>query len=72
MCLDTTETAVFPEPLSSPAGGQECECEWVCLFAALCVCVCVSDQHVFVFTRYGVHRFNKLTGPRSTICLSSV
>lgn len=29
MCLESAETAAFPEPLLSPAGGQECEREWV-------------------------------------------
>lgn len=42
MCLDTTETAGFPEPFSSPAGGQKC--------TSMCRCLCVFQiQHVVVF-----------------------
>lgn len=50
MCFDTTETAVFPEPLSSPAGGQKRECEWVCLFAALCVFVFVFQTSMCLYS----------------------
>lgn len=55
MCLESAETAAFPEPLSSPAGGQECDCEWVvvvvvrlffCFVFSSCgqVCVCVHES----------------------------
>lgn len=50
MCLESAGTAAFPEPLSSPAGGQECDCEWVvvvvCFFFPSCgqVCVCVRES----------------------------
>lgn len=63
MCLDTTETAGIPEPFSSPAGGQEC--------TSVCRCVGFYSARVF-FMCDCVHEFNKLTGPRSTICLHNV
>lgn len=42
MCLDTTETAGIPEPLSSPAGGQKCTPVYRCTCVYLCVIVHVS------------------------------
>lgn len=65
MCLDTTETARFPEPFSSPAGGQKC--------TSMCRCVCVFwIQHVFVFICDCEHGLNKFTDPQRTICLHNV
>lgn len=63
MYLDTTETAGIPGPLSSPAEGQKCAS--VCFRGCTSVCVCVSMCD-------SVNGFNKLPGPRSTICLGTV
>lgn len=84
MCLESAGTAAFPEPLSSPAGGQECDCEWVVVVrlgffffpsrGQVCVCVResarvgLSPACVCVHAWWRVHRFNKAAGPPSTIC----